>query len=256
MRTPIIAGNWKLNKNIEETISYLENFNPAVKNINDIEIIICPPHTSLSAARTHLDNTTIIIGSQNMYHEPKGNFTGEISASMIKELCTHVIIGHSERRNLFSETDEMVNKKVKTAIDHDLIPIICYGEKLEEKEAGLTAAIISKQVRKSLSGIRAISGNQLILAYEPVWAIGSGQSASPSETNILIRNVIRPTVSGLFGSSTSEKMRVLYGGSVNEKNIESFLTESEIDGALIGGASLKHAVFSNIIKIVEKYYNS
>ena len=256
MRTPIIAGNWKLNNNIQETISFFENFNPVVKNIIEIEIIICPPYTSLSAAKTHIDNTKIILGSQNMYNEPMGNFTGEISASMIKELCTHVIIGHSERRNLFSETDEMVNKKVKTAIVHDLIPIICFGEKLEEKKAGMTAAIISKQVRKSLSGIGAISGNQLILAYEPVWAIGSGQSASPTETNILIRNVIRPTVSGLFGSNTAEKMRVLYGGSVNEKNIESFLAESEIDGALIGGASLKHDVFSNIIKITEQYCNT
>jgi triosephosphate isomerase len=252
MRIPIIAANWKLNKTIKETEDFFAAFIPAIKTINDLEIIVCPPHTSLSTANPKLANTNVSLGAQNMYWEPKGNFTGEISASMIKELCTHVIIGHSERRNIFSETDEMVNRKVKVAYENNLIPIICVGEKLDEKEAGRASSVISRQVRKSLSGLSSVPADQLIIAYEPVWAIGSGKSASPEETNVLIRNVIRPTVSGLFGSSTAENMRVLYGGSVNEKNIQSFISESEIDGSLIGGASLKHELFAQIIKLAEQ----
>jgi triosephosphate isomerase len=251
MRKPIIAANWKLNKTIKETNEFFDAFIPNIKNVNNLEIIICPPHTSLSAANSKIENTNISLGAQNMYWEPKGNFTGGSSASMIKELCTHVIIGHSERRNLFSETDEMVNKKVKVAFGNNLIPIICVGEKLEEKETGKASSVISRQVRKSLSGLSSVPSDQLIIAYEPVWAIGSGKSASPEETNVLIRNVIRPTVSGLFGSSTAESMRVLYGGSVNEKNIQAFISESEIDGALIGGASLKQETFTQIIKLAE-----
>ena len=251
MLSRIIAANWKLNKNISETKVFLDSLIPMINSSNKIEVIICPPHTSLQTAKSKLDGTNIQLGAQNIYWEEKGNFTGEISASMLTELCSHVIVGHSERRNLFSETDEMVNKKVKTAYKNDLIPIICVGEKLEEKEAGIASAIISKQVRKSLVGISSVPEDQLIIAYEPVWAIGSGKSASPEETNTLIRNVIRPTVSGLFGSNAAQKMRVLYGGSVNEKNIETFLAESEIDGALIGGASLNQKIFAQIINLAE-----
>lgn len=252
MRTPIIAGNWKLNKTIQETSSFFDELLPVIKETTSPEIIICPPFTSLQTANQKIANSNIKLGAQNISLEIKGNFTGEISAQMIEELCTHVIIGHSERRNLYLETDEEVNKKVKNALSHGLIPIICVGEKLKEKENGNTSAIISNQVRKSLKGINRISADHLIIAYEPVWAIGSGKTASPDETNTLIQNVIRPTVSGLVGSDVAENTRVLYGGSINEKNIQTFLAKTEIDGALIGGASLKTNIFAQIIKLSVK----
>lgn len=254
MRKPLIAGNWKMHKTIAETRHLISELVPELQSIEGIEKAICPPFTALLAASALLEGTDIQLGAQNLYWEPSGAFTGEISPLMLAEICRYVIIGHSERRTYFGETDETVNLKVRAALQHGLIPIVCVGETLRENEAGRTADVVTRQMRASLNGVDlkgdgtfdSFSNVPLVIAYEPVWAIGTGRAATAEGANAVLANFIRPVLAEKFGESTAQSVRVLYGGSVKGENAEEYFKMPEIDGALVGGASLKTAEFTNI----------
>ncbi|TAK11257.1 MAG: triose-phosphate isomerase [Anaerolineae bacterium] len=238
-RTPLVAGNWKLNKTSAETRDLLAALLPGLAGIDGVEKLVCPPFTALSAAHDLLRGTSVALGAQDIYWEDKGAFTGEVSGPMLREFCTHVIIGHSERRAYFNETDQTVNRKTAAALAHGLIPVVCVGETLDENEAGRAAEVVSRQVRDGLGGLKVGGAAALVIAYEPVWAIGTGKAAQPEDATRIIRNVIRPTLAGLFGEDVAQGVRVLYGGSVNGANAADYFGEPEVDGALVGGASLK-----------------
>jgi len=252
MRTPIIAGNWKLNKTLPEACKLVSELLPGLHSVNGVEIVLCPPFTSLMVISILLEGTGIHLGAQNMYWEEKGAFTGEVSPEMLKDFCQYVILGHSERRKYFGESDQDVNKKVKSALSHNLIPIVCVGETLEENEAGRAAKIISKQVQTDLAEVTLVEGNQLVIAYEPVWAIGTGRAATADGVEQVVRNVIRPIIAGLLGETVAQAVRVLYGGSVNSENAAEFFQKPEIDGALVGGASLKVEDFIRIAQLASQ----
>ncbi len=246
-RTPLIAGNWKMHKTVAEARQLLAELLPGLEAVEGVEKVICPPFTALAAMSPLLQGKGIGLGAQDVFWEESGAYTGEISAAMVAEFCQYVIIGHSERRAYFGETDEQVNRKLRAARTHNLIPILCVGETAQEKDAGRAAEVVSRQVRDGLSGAVA-SGTELVIAYEPVWAIGTGRAATPEDANVIIRNVIRPVFAGLFGDSAAQAVRVLYGGSVSAKNAAEFFRQPEVDGALVGGASLKAAEFIEIVK--------
>jgi triosephosphate isomerase len=248
MRTPLIAGNWKLNKTVAEAKQLVEEMLPGLQAISGVEKLVCPPYTALSRVAELLNGQGVSVGGQNLYWEASGAYTGEISPAMLAEFCTYVIIGHSERRAYFGETDQSVNQRVEAALAHGLTPIVCVGETLEENETGQAAEVISRQVRDGLNGKAVKSGADLVVAYEPVWAIGTGKAATPDDAAVIIRNVILPTVAGLFGEQVAEEVRVLYGGSVKPSNAADFFGLEEVDGALIGGASLKAEDFVAITK--------
>jgi triosephosphate isomerase (TIM) len=253
-RIPLVAGNWKMFKTVSETRHLISEFIPGLQAVKGVEKVICPPFTNLLAAAALLEGTDIGLGAQNMHWENSGAYTGEISPAMVSELCRYVIIGHSERRTYFGETDETVNKKFKAALAHNLIPIVCVGETLSENEAGLTNQVVSRQVHEGLAGLVnspdlvATSADSIIIAYEPVWAIGTGRAATAEGANAVLANVIRPAIADLFGESFSHSVRILYGGSVNSANAAEFFAQPEIDGALVGGASLKVPDFTGIIQ--------
>jgi len=248
MRTPLVAGNWKLNKTVAEARQLVTDMLPGLRAVNGVEKLLCPPYTALTTVAGLLEGSDVALGAQNLYWETEGAFTGEISAPMLAEFCQYVIIGHSERRAYFGETDETVNRKVKVALAHGLTPIVCVGETLEENEAGRAAEVVSRQVRDGLVDCSVITGNDLVIAYEPVWAIGTGRAATAEGANLLIRNVIRPTLVGLFGDEVTQRVRVQYGGSVKPDNAAEFFRQPEIDGALVGGASLKADAFVGIVE--------
>jgi len=248
MRNPLIAGNWKMNKTESEAISLVRKLIQGVKSLTDVEVLICPPFTSISQLNKLLVSSPILLGAQNISEQKSGAFTGEISAEMVAEFCTHVILGHSERRSLYRETDELINLKLKAALNAGMIPVLCVGEQLEEKESGQAASVIAGQLQAGLKGVHLSDPDLMVIAYEPVWAIGSGRSASAEDTADLIAEVIRPTLSGLWGELISQKIRILYGGSVNPGNARGFFTQSEIDGALVGGASLSADNFLGIVE--------
>jgi triosephosphate isomerase len=250
-RTPLIAGNWKMNKTAAEALRLIEEISPQLASIQGVEKVICPPSSSLMPLQAVLDGTGIGLGAQNLYWEKEGAFTGELSPSMVVEFCQYVILGHSERRTLFQESDNDIQKKVKAATAVGLRPILCVGETLQENEAGRAAEVVSSQLKAALDGVTINSPLALVIAYEPVWAIGTGKAATPENTNALLRNVIRPTLSGLFGDEIAQGIRVLYGGSVNATNAAPFFAQSEIDGALVGGASLKSKEFVDIVKAAQ-----
>jgi len=239
MRTPLIAGNWKLHKTVSEARELVKSMLPGLQGISGVEKLLCPPFTALMAVAEMLKGKNIGLGGQNLYWEASGAYTGEISPTMLAEFCQYVIIGHSERRAYFGETDQTVNKKVQAALAHNLTPVVCVGETLEENEANRAAEVVSRQVKDGLSGTKVSSGDDLVVAYEPVWAIGTGRAATPEDAVVIIRNVIRPTLSGLFGEGVAQGVRVLYGGSVKPGNAADFFSLEDVDGALIGGASLK-----------------
>jgi len=216
--------------------------------VKGVEKLICPPFTALMAVSRLIKDTDIRLGAQDVFWENQGAFTGEISAPMLAEFCQFVILGHSERRAYFGETNETVNRKVRAALTHELTPLVCVGETLAENEAGQTAGIVSRQVHEALSGLDIQNAIKIVIAYEPIWAIGTGRAATPDGVDTLIRNVIRPTVSGLFGDDTGQSVRILYGGSVNPDNAAKFFRQPEIDGALVGGASLKPRSFIEIVE--------
>ncbi|MEW6716351.1 MAG: triose-phosphate isomerase [Chloroflexota bacterium] len=242
----MVAGNWKMNNTVSMSGKLVSELLPRIGPIDNVEKVLCPPYPALFAVSTMLEGTDIGLGAQNMHWEASGAFTGEISPAMVAELCDYVIIGHSERRTYFGETDEAVHRKVQAALEIGLVPIVCVGELLEEREAGRTAEVVRRQVNEGLSGIVLRGGNQLVIAYEPVWAIGTGKAATPEGANGVIGNVIRPTLAALFGEEIARAIRVLYGGSISASNAASFFSQAEIDGGLVGGASLKADEFTKI----------
>lgn len=243
MRTPLVAGNWKMNKTAVQARQLVQEMLPGLQAVMTVERVICPPFSALWAVSELLQGTGIGLGAQNLYWEASGAFTGEVSPGMVKEFCQYVILGHSERRAYFGETDLTVNRKVKAALANDLTPIVCVGETLAENEAGQTAAVIERQLREGLQGLEVGDGQKLVIAYEPVWAIGTGRAASGAGANAVLAECIRPTLAGLFDEAVSQSVRILYGGSVTAANAAEFFSQSEIDGALVGGASLKLAEF-------------
>jgi triosephosphate isomerase len=249
LRRPIIAGNWKMNKTIAEAVSLVRDMRPRLNEVPGVDKVLCPPFPALAAVKELLEPTTIKLGAQNMYWEEKGAYTGEISPLLLKGLCQYVILGHSERRQYFGETDDGVNKKIKAALAHSLIPIVCVGENLAQNEAGQMEAIVGGQVRGCLAGLSAEQVQGLIIAYEPVWAIGTGRPATGAGAKAVIGQTIRGTISALYDKATAQAVRVQYGGSVDPKNIAEFMSQIEIDGALVGGASLMAADFVEIVRI-------
>ncbi len=239
MRTPVVAANWKMNKTVEEARSLVYAMSARLREIKGVEKVLCPPFTALQAVRALLEGSDLGLGAQNMYWEEKGAFTGEVSPLMVKELCQYVILGHSERRAYFGETDETVNKKLHAAQKFDLTPIFGVGETLEQYEAKQTADVVARQIKRGLANIDAAFAPRVIVAYEPVWAIGTGKASSGENANEVVGKVIRGALGEVFGSATAQAMRVLYGGSVTGANAAEFFGQSEIDGALVGGASLK-----------------
>ena len=248
MRTPVIAGNWKMFKTVAEATALVREMRRELDEIKGVEKVLCPPFTTLSAVADLVQKTGIKVGAQDMYWEDQGAFTGEVSPLMVKELCQYVIIGHSERRQYFGETDERVNRKVKAALKHGLIPIICVGENLAQNEAGQTEVFVSSQVRAALRDLTVEQVRGLVIAYEPIWAIGTGKPATGAGANRVIGLVVRGTVSDLFGEDTAQTVRIQYGGSVSPDNTAEFMNQPEIDGALVGGASLVGAKFLAIVR--------
>jgi triosephosphate isomerase len=248
-RIPLVAGNWKMFKTIAEARSLVSELVPALQPIAGVEKVLCPPFTALLAVRALLEGSGIGLGAQNLYWEASGAFTGEIAPPMLAELCQYVIIGHSERRAYFGETDETVNKKVKAALQVGLIPIVCVGETLHENEAGQTTAVVSRQIHQGLADIDLATYPQsLVVAYEPVWAIGTGRAATSAIANSVIADVVRHALAETFDQSTAQALRVLYGGSVKASNAVEYFQQPDIDGALVGGASLKVEEFVPIVK--------
>lgn len=244
MREPLIAGNWKMNTNFTEATSLVQAMLAALDEIGGVEKVLCPPFIFLTAVRELIKDTSIELGAQNMYFEDKGAYTGEISPLMLTDLCDFVILGHSERRQYFAETDVTINKKVKKALEFGLKPILCVGERLEDNDAGRTEQVIIGQVQADLDGVNSTS--QLVIAYEPIWAIGTGRAATGEQANDTI-SLIRNTVAGLWDKETAQMIRLLYGGSVTGNNVAEFIAEPEIDGALVGGASLKADDFVSMV---------
>ena len=245
MRIPFIAGNWKMNTTVSEAAELVKEMRQGLDAIAGVEKAVCPPFISLEAVRRIIEGSSIKLGAQNLYFEEKGAYTGEISPLMLADTCEFVIIGHSERRQYFGETGKVVNKKIQAALRVGLKPILCVGEKLEENEAGRTEKVIVEQLRSSLFGIGAV--DDLIIAYEPIWAIGTGRAATGEQANETI-SFIRHNVAKLYDEDIAQRMRVLYGGSVNAANAAEFLSQPEIDGALVGGASLKASEFVSIVQ--------
>ncbi len=259
MRKVIIAGNWKMNNTIGESISLVKELKKLVKDVEDREIVVCPPFTSLAAVGAELKGSNIELGAQNMHFEKEGAFTGEISALMLKEAgVTYVIIGHSERRNVFNEDDELINKKISSALENGLKPIFCVGETLKERENGKTKQVVKEQINKGLKGIVPNSSSKtqtiekkemknLVIAYEPVWAIGTGKNATPQQAED-IHLFIRELLKSMFDDKTAENTTILYGGSVTPDNAADLISQDDVDGALVGGASLYAKKFERIVK--------
>ncbi|TCK06499.1 triose-phosphate isomerase [Phorcysia thermohydrogeniphila] len=246
MRRLLIAGNWKMHKTVQEAVELVRELKNLVSDVNDRDILVCPPFTALYAVKKELEGSNIALGAQNMFYEEKGAFTGEISPLMIKDVgCSYVILGHSERRHIFGETDELINKKVLSAARHGLIPILCVGETLQEREEGKTKDVVERQVREGLKGLNETS--EFVIAYEPVWAIGTGKTATP-ELAEEVHSFIREVLSEMFGAEKADSVRILYGGSVKPENAAGLLRQPNIDGSLVGGASLKAESFAKIIK--------
>ncbi len=244
MRTPMIAGNWKMNTTLAEASALVKEMREGLERITGVETVICPPFLSLPLVKELLLGSSIKVGAQNMHFKEQGAYTGEISPLMLSGICEYVIIGHSERRQYFGETDEVVNGKIRAALAVELTPILCVGEQLEQKEAGKTEEVVTRQVRGALNGIESLIG--MVIAYEPVWAIGTGRAETGEGANAIIA-IIRNTVSRLYGEGTAQELRILYGGSVTAANIAEYVRQSEIDGALVGGASLKAKEFLTIV---------
>ena len=251
MRRKVIAGNWKMNMLPNEAIEYIQAFEPLVKDAK-AEVILCVPYTDLFYCLMNAQNTNIKIGAQNVHFEEKGAYTGEVSAKMLKSIgVEYVIIGHSERRQYFAETDETVNKKIKAALANGLKPIVCVGETLEQREAEKTVEIITNQTKLALEGLTSEQVKGIIIAYEPSWAIGTGKTATSEDANNSIK-AIRKEIANIYGSEVAEEVIIQYGGSVKSSNAKELFACSDIDGGLVGGASLKPDEFSKIVKYDEQ----
>ena len=252
MRTPFVAGNWKMNKTIAEARTLVSEMSPALCAIKGVEKVLCPSFMALFPVAALLQGTDIGLGAQDMHWEGKGAFTGEVAPGMVAEFCEYVIIGHSERRTYFGETDETVNKKTISARNSNLIPIVCVGETLAEYESGRTAEVVTRQIREGLKGLDPEFAARIVIAYEPVWAIGTGRASTGENANTVIRDFIRKSLAELCGEDSAKAVRVLYGGSVTAANAVEFFSQPEIDGALVGGASLKVDEFVAIVYAAAK----
>jgi triosephosphate isomerase len=248
MRTPIVAGNWKMNKTVEEARLLVFSMSLKLREIEGVEKVLCPPFPALLAVSALLQGTDIGLGAQNLHWEEKGAFTGEVAPAMVAEFCQYVIIGHSERRAYFGETDQTVNKKVHAALAHDLTPIVCVGETEAEYESGQTGEVVRRQIGLGLADVDPAQAAGLVVAYEPVWAIGTGKASSGKNANAVLADHIRPALADLFGAETAQAIRIQYGGSVTGANADEFFGQPEIDGALVGGASLKVDDFVAIVQ--------
>jgi triosephosphate isomerase len=247
-RKKVMAANWKMYKNPSQTEAFFRDFLPLVAGHTRDEIVICPPYTDLCVAVEAVKGTSVAIGGQDLHWEKEGAYTGEICPSMLLDAgCTHVIIGHSERRQYFGETDDVVNFKLKASLEAGLVPIVCVGEVLEEREAGLTEDVLRRQCLRAFHAISGKKAAKLIVAYEPVWAIGTGKTATP-QLAAEAHSLIRGEAAKAFGQELAENLRILYGGSVKPENVKSLMAEVEIDGALVGGASLDPKSFSAVVK--------
>ena len=247
MRKPLMAGNWKMNKTVEEAVTMVKALKTAVAGVSDVEILVCPTFTALYAVNNEIKGSNINLGAQNLLWEPKGAFTGEISPAMVKDTgCSYVIIGHSERRQYFGETDETVNKRTKAAFGAGLVPVVCVGETLEERESNITFKVIETQIRGGLANLTAEEAATVVIAYEPVWAIGTGKTATPEQAQE-VHAFIRKLYAELY-KDAADKVRILYGGSVNPKNVSELMKQTDIDGGLVGGASLEADSFAQLVK--------
>lgn len=253
MRTPIIAGNWKMNKTPAAAVAFVREIRQGLHNVETVDSVVCPPATALPGVYEALQATRVGIGAQNMYYAESGAYTGELAANMITPFCTYVILGHSERRAYFAETDEGVNKKAHVALAHGLTPIICVGESLEQNEAGETHEFVGGQVRAALDGLSADQVAKCIIAYEPIWAIGTGKAASAADAGRIIGVTVRGAVAGQYGEETAQAVRIQYGGSTKPENIADYMQHPDIDGALVGGASLKPSFVEMLHKTAEVY---
>lgn len=250
-RLPFIAGNWKMNKTVGEALDLVRQLKASISRIEGVEVAVAPPFTALYAVRKELEGSTIRLAAQNLFWEEKGAYTGEVSPPMLKEVgCHYVILGHSERRQFFGETDETVNRKIKAALGQDLSVIFCIGETLKEREEGKTFSVIEKQVTGGLKDIGKEEMRRIVVAYEPVWAIGTGKTATPEQAEEVHR-FIREKLGKLFSREIAEGVRIQYGGSVTPENIKGLMGQENIDGALVGGASLKADTFSKIVRFKE-----
>ncbi len=244
-RIPIVAGNWKMNTTLAEGLALVDTLVPLIQGVNSVERVGCPPFVSLTTIRERLRGTPIRLGAQNVYFESKGAFTGEVSPEMLQGLVDYVIVGHSERRHILGETDEVVARKVGGVLAHGLLPILCVGETLEQRDAGQTAAVLKGQVRAALEGLESSVG--LVIAYEPVWAIGTGRAATAADANAG-NAVIRRELAAILGQDVADATRIQYGGSVTPENAAELLAQPEVDGALVGGASLRADSFASIVR--------
>jgi len=248
VRVPIVGGNWKMNKTINEAVNTVEDLKTSLEDMEGVEIVLFPPFTALKMVQGLLKGTNIGLGAQNMHYKERGAYTGEVSPLMLQDVgCRYVILGHSERRGYFGETNELVNKKLKTALSFEFTPIVCVGEKLEERKEGKATEIVDSQVRKCLQGISPEEMERVVIAYEPVWAIGTGETATPFQAEEM-HGFIRGILKELYGEGLASSVRIQYGGSVKPENIEDLMKEEDIDGALVGGASLNADSFARIVK--------
>jgi triosephosphate isomerase len=248
MRTPLIAGNWKMYKTAGESAAFVKEFLPLVSGVAGVEIVLAPPFPSLSVVASLTGGTNVGVASQNVHFAPEGAYTGEVSPGMVKDAgARYAIIGHSERRQYFAESDDSVNRKVKAALAAGLVPILCLGETLQEREAGKTSEVAGRQLRAGLEGIAGAEAPKVVVAYEPVWAIGTGKTATPEQAQE-VHAFLRGTLKELWGAGPADAVRILYGGSVKPENIADLMAKADIDGALVGGASLKANSFAGIVK--------
>lgn len=244
MRKPLIAANWKLNKTVGEAQAFFNELVPLVREVRDVEIVVAPPFTALSSSAAIVGGTNVKLAAQDVFYEDKGAYTGEVSPAMLTDVgCEYVIIGHSERRQYFHETDEILNKKIKASRNHKLKVIFCIGESLEERESGRTFDVLKREVTE---GLRDVPAEGLVVAYEPIWAIGTGKTATPEQAQE-VHNFIRGLLTPLYGNSADD-IRILYGGSMTPDNVSSLMACADVDGGLVGGASLKADSFSKIVK--------
>lgn len=250
-RMPFIAGNWKMNKTVGEALELVKGLKAALQGVGGVEVAVAPPFTALFPVAQELRGSSISLASQNLFWEEKGAFTGEISPVMLKEVgCQYAIIGHSERRQYFGETDETVNRRIKAAFHHGLKAIFCIGETLEEREKGITFSVVERQLEFGLKGLDEKAVEEIVVAYEPVWAIGTGKTATPEQAEE-VHQFIRQKLEKLYSKKASERIRIQYGGSVTPENIKGLMAQPNIDGALVGGASLKVESFSRIVRFKE-----
>lgn len=249
-RTPFVAGNWKMNKTVAEARELVSTMSAKLRAIANVEKVLCPPFLAIPALAALLDGSGIGLGAQNLHWEEKGAFTGEVAPGMVKEFCQYVILGHSERRAYFGETDESVNRKLHAAMKMGLTPIVCVGETLAQYESGATAEVVRRQISVGLAGVDSAAAAKIVVAYEPVWAIGTGKASSGENANYVHQQVIRPALTELLGAEKAQAIRILYGGSVTASNAAEFFAYPDIDGALVGGASLKPDEFVAITKAI------